>query len=577
VNSVSLGTHENSQLPFWFRIDDGLMKHGNLTVVVKIGTRLNETTIPPGSEECYTYQNGKQECNQDYQQDFYNYCGIHRQVRLITTPKFGVINQEFRIIAFANGTLVRLPDINTIKHVKNSKKPKNNNTENTEKRVGAILNSVTANKYKNEELARKNQGSLTMKIYDEDDNLLTGTSATDTMHVRQVKKWYPRGYGAQPLYKLVIYNETDEIVIKNIGFRDILTNSRGIFVNGLHIKINGIGRHEDWVTRGKGYDPASLIRDFNLMKWLNLNTFRTSHYPYNVETMDLASKLGFMVISELPNVGMKKKVNFGTIPTKLALKLQKTLIGRDFNYPCVVMWSLGNEPNSYEPLAANFFKRLAKQSKKFDATRPITVVVQATDPDRDLVAGIENLDVIMSNSYSGWYHLPNFSENVLKDSIMKHAVSWLKKYPEKPFIHSEWGAGAVSGLHSLPSSTYSEDYQAQIVRVHHKAFMELWSEYDNFAGHMLWQFADFETHDGARRVSGNRKGVFTRDREPKEAAYVFKKLFRQLNGFSDEWQQVGDENIGFVPNSKLGAGSKKQLGKRFDDEVYRNLKDLAGL
>ena len=522
------------------------MKHGNLTVVVKIGTRLNETTIPPGSEECYTYKNGKQECNQDYQQDFYNYCGIHRQVRLITTPKFGVIDQEFRIIAFANGTLVRLPDIRTEK--------------------------------KDAEQARKNIGALTMQIYDEDDNLLTGTS-TNSMHVRQVKKWYPRGYGAQPLYKLVIYNETDEIVIKNIGFRDILTNGRGIFVNGLHIKVNGVGRHEDWVTRGKGYDPAGLIRDFNLMKWLNLNTFRTSHYPYNVETMDLASKLGFLVISELPNVGMKKKVNFGAISTKLALKLQKTLIARDFNYPCVVMWSLGNEPNSYEPMAASFFKKLAEQSKKLDTTRPITVVVQATDPDRDLVAGIECLDVIMSNSYSGWYHLPNFSENVLKDSIRKHAVSWLEKYPEKPFIHSEWGAGAVSGLHSLPSSTYSEDYQAEIVRVHHQAFMELWSEYDNFAGHMLWQFADFETHDGARRVSGNRKGVFTRDREPKEAAYVFKKLFRQLNGVSDEWQLVagGDENLRFVRNSEFGARSKKVLGKRFDYEIHENLNDLVNL
>merc|ERR1712038_1546728 len=173
-------------------------------------------------------------------------------------------------------------------------------------------------------------------------------------------------------------------------------------------------------------------------------------------------------------------------------------------------------------MAEIFFKKLAKQAKKYDTTRPITVVVANTDPERDLVAGIENLDVILSNSYSGWYHYPNFSDEALKDSIKTHAVKWMKKYPKKPFIHSEWGAGAVSGLHSLPKDTFSEDYQAKIVRIHFEVFDELWSDFTNFAGHMLWQFADFETHDGARRVSGNKKGIFTRDRSPKEAAYVFK-------------------------------------------------------
>ena len=148
------------------------------------------------------------------------------------------------------------------------------------------------------------------------------------------------------------------------------------------------------------------------------------------------------------------KINFSKKPTDLALNLQKTLISRDFNYPSVVIWSLGNEPNSYLPEAVTFFRKLAQQGKTLDKTRPFTYVSNGA-PEKDLVySEVAEIDIIMSNSYSGWYHLPNFSDNVLTDSIKKHAIDWMKKYPEKPFVHSEWGAGAVPGFHSMPSMTH---------------------------------------------------------------------------------------------------------------------------
>lgn len=57
--------------------------------------------------------------------------------------------------------------------------------------------------------------------------------------------------------------------------------------------------------RGKGVDLPLIARDYNLMKWLGANCFRTSHYPYAEEIMDMADKLGFVVIDECPGVGIK--------------------------------------------------------------------------------------------------------------------------------------------------------------------------------------------------------------------------------------------------------------------------------
>ena len=57
--------------------------------------------------------------------------------------------------------------------------------------------------------------------------------------------------------------------------------------------------------RGKGLDYALIAKDFSLLKWLGANSFRTSHYPYADEIMDMADKEGIVVIDECPGVGIK--------------------------------------------------------------------------------------------------------------------------------------------------------------------------------------------------------------------------------------------------------------------------------
>lgn len=66
------------------------------------------------------------------------------------------------------------------------------------------------------------------------------------------------------------------------------------------------GKHEDSDIRGRGLDNALNVKDMKLVKWLGANSFRTSHYPYSEELMDLADEMGIAVIDETPAVGLMR-------------------------------------------------------------------------------------------------------------------------------------------------------------------------------------------------------------------------------------------------------------------------------
>ena len=78
-------------------------------------------------------------------------------------------------------------------------------------------------------------------------------------------------------------------------------------------------------------------------------------------------------------------------------------------------------------------------------------------------------------------------------------------------ISSEYGTDTIAGVHSNYGEPFSEEYQEDYYRMTSKVF----DEFDNFVGEQLWNFADFQTKFGIQRVQGNKKGIFTRDREPK--------------------------------------------------------------
>ena len=117
--------------------------------------------------------------------------------------------------------------------------------------------------------------------------------------------------------------------------------------------------------------------------------------------------------------------------------------------------------------------------------------------------------------------------------MRKDIVTWHKQF-RKPVMVSEFGADSVAGVHSHPSVAFSEEFQSDYLAAHFGTFDEL-RKAGIFIGEHVWNFADFMTSQGVTRVVGNRKGVFTRGRQPKLAAHTVRSRYLQLANTSKRW------------------------------------------
>ncbi len=203
-----------------------------------------------------------------------------------------------------------------------------------------------------------------------------------------------------------------------VGIRTVRIDGTRFLINDEPLYFRGFGMHEDLNVRGKGHDDVTMIHDFELLEWVGANSFRTSHYPYAEEVLDHADRLGVVVIDETAAVGLNLGLSGGlsrganhatfsedTIGSKTRENHRRAieqLIARDKNHPCVVLWSLANEPESDTDAARSYFEPLFAATREADPTRPAGFAnVGTAPPDRCMVT--ELADVVMVNRYYGWY------------------------------------------------------------------------------------------------------------------------------------------------------------------------------
>ena len=108
------------------------------------------------------------------------------------------------------------------------------------------------------------------------------------------------------------------------------------------------------------------------------------------------------------------------------------------------------------------------------------------------------------------------------ETLSRELDAWHEQ-THKPVILTEFGADAVPGLHTTWDEQFTEEYQADLIR----RTIEVAESKPFVVGTHVWNFADFATAQEVRRVVGNRKGVFTRDRQPKLAAHVLRRCWEK--------------------------------------------------
>lgn len=159
-----------------------------------------------------------------------------------------------------------------------------------------------------------------------------------TSHIDHPETWspeFPNRY--KVVFELKKNRQTIHRVEQNFGFRTVeLRPNDGIYVNGVRVKFKGVNRHSFWPNSGRTTSKKLSIRDIKLMKQMNMNAVRMSHYPPDSHFLDVCDSLGMFVLDEL--AGWQSDYD-----TEVGTKLVEEMVNRDVNHPSVVIWDNGNE------------------------------------------------------------------------------------------------------------------------------------------------------------------------------------------------------------------------------------------
>ncbi len=485
-NGTPLGQHEGGYLPFEFLVRPALLLEKENLIAIRVNRTLSSTTIPPifaPGKRAFSGAPGFPDANFD----FFPYGGIHRPVKLYSTSKSYIKDMTLHTsIAGKKGVVDFEIEIE-------STRPLN----------------VQAN------ITDRPETSQTMAFS-------KGRPVCGRLEIADCQFWSPQN---PHLYTLRVSLYRDKEIVDTydlpFGVRTVSLKGNQFLLNGKPVYFKGFGKHEDFPVLGKGLNHAVLIKDFYLLKWLNANSFRTTHYPYSEETLQLADRMGILVIDESAAVGLA--FHYPDIGEMLATHKNEltALYKRDKNHPSVVMWSVANEPESWHKKSAPYFKDIASFMRKLDSSRPITLVTCTDNAKNEFCADF--FDVISLNKYFGWY--TEFGQlDIAEKNLSDHLDSFYRRF-KKPVLLTEFGTDTIAGFHEEPSQMFTEEYQTDFIEM----YIRVLRSKKYVIGEHIWNFADFQTSQTPLRVQGNKKGLFTRERKPKMAARKLREIWTQDN------------------------------------------------
>lgn len=506
IDAEEVTRHKGGYLPFEVELAEHIVQRESFLLTVLVDNRVNHTTLPVGNEKGGTAFFGSDnagipsvEAGKAYQEainlpnfDFFNYAGLNRPVRIYTTAASYIADITICPEVAADGKtgLVRYE----------------------------IQTGGAASEKQPEVCIKDAEGRI----------VAVGTGKEGVLKVSEARLWWPAP-GEPYLYTLCVAYEQD-CYEQTFGIRTVKVEGQKFLINGKPFYFKGFGKHEDFMVHGRGFDLCLDVKDAGLIHWLNANSFRTSHYPYAEEMYDLCDREGIVIIDETPAVGIGAGAQtdpYKTFPIKEHHEeVIRDMIARDKNHPCVVMWSLGNEPDTehFPDSAYEYWHTLYELAHSLDAqNRPVTMVCCQNDYTKDKIT--RTMDVVCLNRYYGWYNLSGDLDAAL--FALNIELDFWEKIG-KPVMFTEYGADSVAGMHATVAEMFSEEYQAQMLLKYGETF----DKREFIVGEHMWNFADFGTIQGPMRADGNKKGLFTRDRKPKLAAHAMRMRWEKINNFS---------------------------------------------
>ncbi len=323
------------------------------------------------------------------------------------------------------------------------------------------------------------------------------------------------------LYKAVTVLKQDGIEIDRVeemtGFRYFWVDpDKGFFLNGKHVKLQGVCRHQDWPEVASALSREHHLADYDLFDEIGANALRLAHYPQAKFMFQEADRRGYVVWEEIPFVG--GYVDAESFDDNLKIQLQE-MIAQNYNHPSICFWGLENE--IHEPIDG-IIGEMNDIAHRLDPGR-LTVV--ATDVEASFT---HITDATGWNKYFGWYYDTTADFGPFMDNM--HS-----QYPQGKFSVSEYGAGASINQH-LPDYRADDEVNVRAVSrtrnhpeekqtyIHYNNWKTI-AERDYIWGSFVWNMFDFASSLRREGDTNNQndKGLVTHDRKTRKDAFYFYK------------------------------------------------------
>ncbi len=457
INGNYVGYSEDSYLPAEF----------NITPYIKSGTNVI-------AAEVYRFTDGSYlEC-----QDFWRFSGIHRDVFIWSAPKTQIRDFFFKTDLDDNYSNAKVDlDIEL---------------------TGKVLPKST----------------LVTKIMDKNTVIAEKTISNPTigkstlqMNVTNPNKWTAE---TPYLYDLVITlqngNNTIDVRSAKVGFKEVgLAKNGNFLVNGKPIIIKGVNRHDHSSINGRTVSKDEMEMDIKLMKSLNINAVRTSHYPNNPYFYDLCDKYGLYVLAEA-NVECHGNMSLSSEPRFKTSMVERceNMVKRFKNHPSIIIWSLGNESGN----GINF-DYAAKAIKALDISRPTHY------------EGNSDYCDISSTMYGSIDHIQNIGKERLDQFSKGQSV--------KPHVQCENNHAMGNAIGNM------------------REYYDLYEKYPALMGQFIWDWVDQSIQMPIPSGSGNymayggdfgdhpndnsfcTNGVIFGDRKLSAKSFNVKKVYQPLD------------------------------------------------
>lgn len=350
------------------------------------------------------------------------------------------------------------------------------------------------------------------------------------------------------LYRLVVElsDKSAELVDRvslPFGIREVRFDpENGLFLNGKHVAVHGVGYHQDREGKGWASEPGDVAADVATMREMGVTGIRLTHYQHGQPIHDLADRDGLVLWDEIPLVS-QWTLGESLQPTEAlrenARQQLRELIAQDFNHPSVITWSIGNEidfGNSMPAFVGNkrgavpdplpLLKELNQLAHELDPGRPTTLATCCEGiryaPNTAVPITAAVTDLSGANRYFGWYYDK-------PSDLGPHLDALHHTRPAQPMAVTEYGAGGAISLHSDnalggPESRnrpQAEEYESYI---HEQNWSTMRSK-PYLWGTFIWNSFDFATTTRSEGNSQdiNTKGIVTFDHKHRKDPYYFYK------------------------------------------------------